>query len=100
MYGCHGHVIYGMDQLCMAVIANMDLLYMDQLCMATAEPNNGLAWYANFCQFHHLVHSSTEEIRASFFGGLHLASSVSELASLGAEQVCVSQLASLQSNCG
>ena len=44
MYGYHGYVMYGIDQLCMAVIASMDLLCMDQLCMATAEPNNGLAW--------------------------------------------------------
>ena len=43
------------DQLCMAVIVSMDQLCMDQLCMATAESNNGLAWYANFYQFHHLV---------------------------------------------
>ena len=44
MYGYHGHVMYGMNQLCMAVIASMDLLCMDQLCMEPAEPNNGLAW--------------------------------------------------------
>ena len=55
MYGCHGYVMYGMDQLYMDVIASMDLSCMDQLCMATAEPNNGLAWFANFYQFHHLV---------------------------------------------